>query len=217
MSDFPDTRVSLILRLADPGDVLAWQEFSDIYAPALLALARRRGMQPADAEDITQEVLFGVARAVQRFQPDRERAKFRTWLSRIARNLIADFCSGRGRRPVAQVITDSWLEKACLSDPMNRRDEESAYDAELDEELRAATFRLAAKRIRQRVAESTWQAFEETAIQHSPPAEVAQRIGLTLGSVYVARSRVLRLLREEVQSLQSEVEVHASPNSEELQ
>ena len=63
VAKFPETRVSLILRLSEPADVLAWQEFAEIYTPALLATARRRGLQAADAEDLTQEVLFAVARS----------------------------------------------------------------------------------------------------------------------------------------------------------
>ncbi len=98
MQNFPETRVSLILRLAKPTDVQAWQEFSDVYGPALYSMAKRRGLQPADAEDVAQETLFAVARAIERFELDRERARFRTWLARIARNMIADFCDGKLKR-----------------------------------------------------------------------------------------------------------------------
>ena len=65
MQYFPETRVSLILRLAKPTDVQAWQEFLDVYVPALYSMARRRGLQPADAEDVAQETLFAVARAAE--------------------------------------------------------------------------------------------------------------------------------------------------------
>jgi len=99
MPPLPETRISLVLRLAGSSDVQAWQEFAELYAPAIHGLAIRRGLQPADAEDVTQEVLFGVARAIERFQPDSERASFRTWLSRIARNLIVDFIRRRSRQP----------------------------------------------------------------------------------------------------------------------
>jgi RNA polymerase sigma factor (sigma-70 family) len=116
MPEFPETRVSLILRLGEAEDVRAWQEFAGIYGPALYRLALRRGLQSADAEDVAQEILFAVARAIERFQPDPTQAKFRTWLSRIARNLLADFCAGRAKRPLTQLVSDSWLRAADLSE-----------------------------------------------------------------------------------------------------
>jgi RNA polymerase sigma-70 factor (ECF subfamily) len=193
MAKIPDTRVSLILRLGEPANAAAWQEFADIYTPALFALARNRGLQPADAEDVTQEILFGVARSVQRFQPDANRAKFRTWLWRIARNLLADFSAGRTRRPIAGLASDSWLDAICSTE------DESPEDPELEREVRASMFRLAARRVQHRVAASTWAAFEASAIQGRPAAEIAIEQGLATGGVYVARCRVMKMIRSELE------------------
>ena len=195
MPEFPETRVSLILRLAEAEDVRAWQEFAGIYGPALYRLALRRGLQSADAEDVAQEILFAVARAIERFQPDPAQAKFRTWLSRIARNLLADFCAGRAKRPLTQLVSDSWLRAADLS---------ATSDAgeEFDHEYRAAIFQLAASRVRERVNSETWSAFELTAIQHQPSDLVAKQLAMAVGTVYVARCRVLKLLRGEVEQLE---------------
>lgn len=196
MAKFPDTRISLIVRLASPDDVAAWQEFADIYAPALYQLAVQRGLQPADAEDVTQDILFGVARAIERFEPDVERARFRTWLSRIARNLIADFFAGRAKRPVSQVISDSWLQEVCSGSTLPLTGEC------FEQEFRAALFRLAAQKVQQRVTETTWQAFQRTVIEGAAVSAVASELQLTPGSLYVARCRVMKMLREEVQALQ---------------
>ncbi len=196
MAEFPETRVSLILRLSEPDDVRAWQEFSAIYGPSLYRLALRRGLQPADAEDVAQEILFAVARAIERFQPDPARAKFRTWLSRIARNLLADFCAGRAKRPLTQLVSDSWLRAADISASSERNEE-------FDHEYRAALFQLAAVRVRERVTTETWSAFELTAIQHVASEQVAAQLSMPVGSVYVARCRVMKLLRLEVELLES--------------
>jgi len=198
VANFPDTRISLILRLAHSSDVHAWQEFADIYAPALHALALRKRLQPADAEDVTQEILFAVARAVERFQPNESRARFRTWLRRIARNLIADFCSGRARRPVSQAISDSWLQAACAGQLTT----EYELDEDFHEEYRKALYHLAASRIRERVADKTWLAFERTSIHAQPAETVAAELGISLGSLYVSRCRILKMLRTEVGTLQ---------------
>lgn len=198
MAHFPETRISLILRLGEDGDVQAWQEFADIYIPAIHGLALRKGLQPADAEDVTQEVLFGVARAIERFEPDRSRAKFRTWLSRIARNMIADFCEHRAKRPLQQAITDSWLQAACSE----ASHELSDHDQQFDAEYRKAIFHVAAKKIRGRVTPATWGSFEQTQVLGRAAATVAQELGLTIGALYVARCRVLKMLRTEVEELQ---------------
>ncbi len=208
MNHFPETRVSLILRLAKPTDVQAWQEFADVYAPALYSMARRRGLQPADAEDVAQETLFAVARAIERFEPDRERARFRTWLARIARNMIADFCAGKLKRPLTQLISDSWLKSvsSTSSRPLDPMDDVFTH------EYRVALFQLAARRVQARVSPITWQAFHDTSVQSQPAEEVAKRLGMPLGNLYVARCRVLKLLREEVQVLDTALSGEWDPN-----
>ncbi len=197
VAKFPETSVSLILRLAEHDDVQAWQDFVEIYAPAIRAMAVNKGLQAADAEDVAQDTLYAVARAIQRFEPDGERAKFRTWLGRIARNLMADFCAGRAKRSVTQAISDSWLEDVVAQS-------EPAIDDAFENEYRRSIFRLAANRVRQRVASVTWEAFVATAIAGEPAAEAAARLELSVGSLYVARCRVLKLLRCEVELLESE-------------
>lgn len=201
MAKFPETRISLILRLAHPDDVAAWQEFVDIYAPTIYALATRKGIQPADAEDLTQEALFGIARAIDRFRPDSDRAKFRTWLNCIVRNVVADYFAGRAKRPISQSLSDSWLRQATRSDAFRgKHDEHTEHDA-FEAETRQAMFRLAAVRIRGRVSATQWEAFEATAVHHRAADEVARELNLSLGNLYVARCRVLKLLRAEVERL----------------
>jgi len=198
VAKFPETRISLILRLAHPDDVAAWQEFVDIYAPAIYALATRKGIQPVDAEDLTQEALFGIARAIDRFRPDSDRAKFRTWLNCIVRNVVADYFAGRAKRPISQSLSDSWLRQATRSDAyQGKHEEHEAFELE----TRQAMFRLAAVRIRGRVSATQWEAFEATAVHHRAADEVARELNLSLGNLYVARCRVLKLLRAEVERL----------------
>lgn len=198
MNKFPETRISLILRLGGNADVQAWQEFAEIYAPALHRLALRKGLQPSDADDVTQEILFGVARAIERFEPDKSRASFRTWLARIARNLIADFCRNRARRPIVQADSAVFQGEASLVCEVD-----NPFDEEFESEYQVALFQLAARNVKKRVNQQTWQAFEQTSVEGRDAQEVSSRLNMALGSIYVARCRVLKMLRNEVKRMEA--------------
>lgn len=81
-----DTRETLLARLEDQSDRDAWDQFSALYAPVIYRLARGRGMQDADAQDLTQHVLITVARAIPRCQSNSDGTRFRRWLRRVTKN-----------------------------------------------------------------------------------------------------------------------------------
>ena len=197
MPSVPETRASLILRLPDAEDVEAWDEFVEIYQPFLYRMARRQGFQDADAHELVQEVLAAVARAVDRWVPDRSRGRFRDWLFRIARNFMINFLSrpkhrslGTGDSNIARL-----LEQQC--------DPTSEPSQEFELEYRREIFRQAAMRVQSMVNENTWQAFWQSSVLDRPIAEVAAELNMSRGSVYIARSRVMSRLREQVQCFET--------------
>ena len=197
MTESPDTRLSLIVRLKDRRDREAWGEFLEIYRPLVCRLAAAQGLQHADAEDVAQQVFASVAGAVERWQPDAERAKFRTWLTTIARNAILNALA---RRPLDRASGDTVerdLLAACAADP--------AESQLLVAESRREVFQWAARRVREEFKPQTWDAFWLTAVEGRTIAEAAAAIQKQPGAIYAARSRVMRRLRQIVSEWQTTV------------
>jgi len=193
----PETRESLILRLPDARDVEAWDEFVAIYEPLVYRLARAKGLQPADARDVVQEVLLAVSRAVQRWEPDPERGRFRDWLFRISRNMTINFLTRKRHRPIGS--GDSGIERLINS----QCDPASEQSALFDLEYRREVFHWAAEQIRRQTDVKKWQAFWQTSVDQRPIPDVAGELQMTVGAVYIARSRVMARLREEVQRFEN--------------
>ncbi len=199
MTELPETRESLLLRVADPANVEAWREFAAIYRPAIYRLARRRGLQDADAEDLAQRVLVAISQKIAEWRPTSPQGAFRGWVAVIARNLCLNaltrtrFDAARGGTSVVERLSHQPDRE-----PANRAQAET----EFDDEYRRALFRLTADQIRDEFQEATWQAFWLTAVEGVPIAEAARRLGKSEGVIYAGRSRVMRRLRDKVREFE---------------
>jgi RNA polymerase sigma-70 factor (ECF subfamily) len=198
MGDALLTRASLLARLGDPLDRTAWRQFVELYGSLVYGFARRRGLQDADAADLTQEVFLAVARAAGRWHYDPRRGSFRGWLYAVTRKKIARFLQGRRHQPVGS--GDSGAHQRLAEEPSPEPDPEAAWEQEFQQQL----FRLAAAQVQDSFAPTTWKAFWQTAVEGKSGAAVAAELGLSVGAVYVARSRVLARLTERIGQLQGE-------------
>jgi RNA polymerase sigma-70 factor (ECF subfamily) len=194
----PATRHSLIVKLRDPADAGAWGEFVSLYQPLVYRLARRQGLQDADAHDLCQEVFRAVARSIERYDPDPACGSFRGWLARIARNLLINFLTRRPYRLRGSGSTS--VQELLEAQPA---DEPSAT-AVFEDEYRRRVFQWAADEVRGEFAPSTWQAFWVTAVEGRAPAVAATELGVTVGAVYIARSRVMARLKSCIRRLGDE-------------
>jgi RNA polymerase sigma factor (sigma-70 family) len=198
MSSIPETRASLLIRVRDPADQAAWHEFVEIYRPLILRLARQKGMQEADAEDVAQQVLAAVAQAVEQRGHDPQRAKFRTWLSRVAQNAILNALA-RGK-------PDRGSGDSALLAALDQQESPTGPDSALLRlERRREVFRWATRQVRKEFHQTTWDAFWLTAVEQRSVDAVSKELAKNPGAIYAARSRVMLRIREKVAEYEEEV------------
>lgn len=181
MHESPGTRASLLVRVRDPGDAAAWNQFVDLYAPLIYGFFRRQKMQDADAADLTQEVLVRVSHGIRWLDYDPARGTFRGWLFTLVRNRWRTW-AGRPQLP---------REEANL-------DEQPApgEDQTWESDYRRRLFDWAADEVRPNYSESTWQAFWRTSVEGKIAADVARELCISVAAVYMAKSRVLARIKE---------------------
>jgi RNA polymerase sigma-70 factor (ECF subfamily) len=192
------TQPSLLLRIRDPQDARAWSQFAELYAPLIHGFARKYGLQEADAADLTQDVLRLVAQAAKDLDYDPQRGSFRGWLYTVVRNQVRkffgrrrDFHAGAGGTEAQQRLDQQISPETDLT-------------AEWNAECERRIFAHAAAQIRGDFKEATWQAFWLTAVDGRSGKEVAEQLGMTVAAVYLAKSRVMARLKEQIQLLQAE-------------
>jgi RNA polymerase sigma-70 factor (ECF subfamily) len=197
MPETLSTRASLLVRIRDPRDERAWAEFVTIYTPLVERVARARGLQDADAADLLQDVFRAVARAIERYDLDPARGSFRGWLFRIARNLAINLIAARARHPQGSGDTAMMASLEEQPDPATTGEESRMFDAE----YRRRLFGWAADAVRDQFHPRTWTAFWRTAVEGHEPRDVATALGMSVGAVYIARSRVMSRLKDAIGGL----------------
>jgi RNA polymerase sigma-70 factor (ECF subfamily) len=189
------TRVSLLVRLRQgPRDQAAWHEFVDRYGHKIYGWCRYWKLQDADAQDVTQIVLTKLAEKMLAFEYD-PAGSFRAWLKTLTHHAWTDFVRGRQRSVLDKSVPPppDALETIPARDTLVARLQE-AFDQELLEEASA--------RVQRRVEPHTWEAFRLTALEGLSGAEAAARLGLPVGAVFLAKSRVKKLLQETIRQLE---------------
>jgi len=194
MSQLPQTRQSLLVRLRRNSDD-AWSEFLEVYEQAIYEFARRRGLQDADAWDVTQDVLAAVDSKVDSWQSDPTKGTFRGWIFRVARNIAVDKINAQSRRAAAS--GDSRVAQLLAEHPENLEQESTLFWTNYRRKL----LHWAADQIKPEYQESSWQSFWMTTVAGQKPEDVAQELGVSLGSVYAAKFRIVTRIRKLVARL----------------
>jgi RNA polymerase sigma-70 factor, ECF subfamily len=182
------TSVSLLERLRQPGAHEAWARFVHLYTPLLYYWARRLGLREEDAADLVQDVFTVLVRKLPEFTYDRDRS-FRSWLHAVFLNKWHEAGRHAGPRPCAG--------PGGLSGVASPDNVAALGDAEFRQHLMMRALRL----MQADFEPSTWKACWEHVVCGRPAADVARDLHLTVNAVYLATSRVLRRLRQELAGL----------------
>ncbi len=196
------TRATLLERLKDWRDAASWQEFFDTYWKLIYGVARKSGLTQVEAEDVVQETMTAVAKYIPAFKYDRKLGSFKHWLMNMTRWRISDQLSQRmpGAQPAAfkeSVAETGWLER--VPDPASANLDQWWEDAWEENLLDAAI-----TNVKRRIEPQKYQVFDFYVNKDWPPEKVAEAFGISVNQVYLAKSRITSLIKEEVTRLQVE-------------
>ena len=189
-----ETRQSLLLR-AQTGETDAWKDLTDLYRPLIIGWLNRQGVPARDLEDLSQDILLSVVKHLPTFEHSGRRGAFRSWLRTIVCSRTSDYWravdagaqaeGGSGATAALQQIAD-------LDSDLNRK-----WDEEHDRYVLGRLLDL----VGEEFEPDTLRAFRRLALEGARGEEVAAELGMSVGAVYVAKSRVLQRIRQEAEGL----------------
>ena len=182
------TPITLLDKLQGPNDQAAWERFVQLYTPLLTHWARRLGMEATEGADLVQDVFTLLVQKLPEFRYNPAR-RFRGWLWTVTLNCRRE---AQRRLSPALVIDRQAEEELAVGDPA---------EAVAEEEYRQYLTRRALELIQSEFQPTTWKAFWECVVNERPAAEVGRELGITENAVYLAKGRVLRCLRQELEGL----------------
>jgi RNA polymerase sigma-70 factor, ECF subfamily len=196
-----ETTATVLQRLRDFDNREAWDSFADRFRRPIVSFARGMGLATADAEDVAQETLIAFAEAYRQGRYDPSKGKLSRFLFGIAYRQALRARAARVPAKdvnVAQAATTFWSK-------VPNGDEETSAGGVWDTEWERSILDQCLDQVRSEFETPTFRAFELVVRDERPPAEAAQMLGLPLKSVYNAKHRILKRIRE----LREEYETHA--------
>lgn len=183
------TSTSLLIRLREPTDREAWSRFVKLYGPLIFKWARRTGLQPEDASDLVQDVMALLVRKLPEFQYDQSRS-FRSWLKTVTINKWREKCRRRSL-PMSDVTASG------LARLPDQQDEADFWEQEYRQQVVARAMEL----MQHEFQPTTWQACRRYVLGEASPDELAREYNISVWTIYSAKSRLLKRLREELDGL----------------
>jgi RNA polymerase sigma factor (sigma-70 family) len=197
------TRKSLLSRLKHWDDQKSWQDFYDIYSRLIYGAAIKAGLTEAEAEDVVQDTVIAVAKAIQGFQYQPEKCAFKTWLHAITRRQVANqFRKRQGKGRLLEPLPAQDEEAEPVNDLPDPASE--ALDETWEREWERNLLEAAAERVKRRVSPAQFQIFEYHVLQGHGVVETAHALGIGAAKVYLVKHRITRHVREEVAYLRTQ-------------
>lgn len=190
-----ETRKSLIVKLRNTTNELAWRDFVCVYEGFLKQLVRRQGVPDRHVADVTQQILLAIARSIDGWKDDGNAASFRRWLVTVSRNVVIQFMTRERRQTSGVGGTDM------LSQLLNVADKP---DEQLVRKYQHELVVWAAEQVRHEFLETSWQAFWATVIEGQTVDHVASALGVSPGSIYMSRTRIMARIRKLVAEVEDE-------------
>jgi RNA polymerase sigma-70 factor (ECF subfamily) len=202
--EFIPTRTSLLRRVKDWDDQQSWEEFFGIYRRLVQSMAIRAGLTESEAEDVLQETMVTTAKTIKEFKYDPSQCSFKSWLRHLTQKRIADVFRKRPglqspNLPTGETATTPLVER--LPDPAS-----IDLNAIWEEEWRQKIFDAAIDKVKSQVSPEQFQMFDFYVLRKMPVKKAAAALEVSAGQIYLAKHRVLRLIKKEVKRLESELD-----------
>ena len=190
------TSITLLGRVRDLSDQQAWSDFVHRYTPRIFSWCKRFSLQDQDASDVTQQVLLKLVSSMQGFEYDPSRGSFRGWLKTVTSNAVRDMVRRKSSNVVTGESAEVWLSRLVDDAAI------ASLTAKIEEGYRQELLEEAENRVQLRVKPTTWEIYRLLTKQNVSAKEIAAKLNVKIGEVYVAKSRVIKMLRESVLQLE---------------
>jgi RNA polymerase sigma factor (sigma-70 family) len=203
-TEFIPTRETLLSRLKDWDDDEGWSEFFKIYRQLIFSTALKSGLREHEAEEVVQETVISVAKTIKEFKYDPKKCRFKNWLGHLAQKRIADRFRKRSRElPVNEIAPGETAKTALIERVPDTAGVD--LDAIWEEEWQQKLLSGAIERVKTMVSAEQYQMFDFNVVKKMPVGKVARDLGVNAAQVYLAKHRVSRLIKKEVQRLNEEM------------
>ncbi|MFK7769311.1 MAG: RNA polymerase sigma factor [Mariniblastus sp.] len=190
------TSITLLGKVRDLSDQQAWNEFVRRYTPRIFAWCKRFSLQEQDASDVTQQVLLKLVAAMQEFVYDPSQGSFRGWLKTITSNAVRDSIRKKSNQVITGDGANVWLSRLAEDAAI------ASLTDQIEEGYRQELLDVAESRVQLRVKPKTWEIYQHFCKMELSPKEVAEKLNVKVADVYVAKSRVVKMLRDVVLQLE---------------
>jgi RNA polymerase sigma-70 factor (ECF subfamily) len=188
------TRATLLVRIKNARDSVAWGEFFELYGPLLYRYARARGLAREDAEDVRAKCYESIIQSIGKFEYDKAKGGFKAWLRTMVNRRVADLL----RKRKEQRADSDALRQAAAREP--------TPEEVFDRQWKRHHIRYCVERVRDEVAENTYKAFCMIVLDGKSVDEVCASLGMNANQVYQAKSRVLRRVRRQMEQIGYELD-----------